>query len=143
VLVDFSDQQRGLLAVHQIWRDLFLDVSLVSVIFCGGAGAGARWVLWSEDVDPEVVDLSLFSYFMGGMRWFLVQGSTGTSPGQLATATCASLLAAGLFIDSQSLVGDGAFLDLAMEEARRLFQHASWRRWSVGAAASFGESRKA
>jgi hypothetical protein len=106
-------------------------------------GAGARWVLWSEDVGPEVVDLSFFPYFMGGMWWFLVQGSTGMFPGQRATSTCALLLAAGLFIDSQSLVGDGAFLDLAMEEARRLFQRVSWRCWSVAAAASFGECRKA
>jgi hypothetical protein len=88
-------------------------------------GARARWVLWSEDVGPEVVDLSLFPDFIGGMRWFLFQGSTGTSPGRHATTTYASLLAAGLFIDSQSLIGDGAFLDLAMEEVRRLFQRAS------------------
>jgi hypothetical protein len=108
-----------------IWRDLFLDVSLASVVFYGGAGAGARWVLWSEDVRPEVLDLLLFPDFIGGMRWFLIQGSTGTSPGRRATTTYASLLAAGLVIDSQSLIGDGAFLDLAMEEARRLFQHAS------------------
>jgi hypothetical protein len=45
----------------------------------------------------------------------------GTSPGRHATTTCASLRAAGLFIDSQSLVGDGAFSDLAMVEAQRLF----------------------
>jgi hypothetical protein len=44
-------------------------------------GTGVRWVLWSEDVGPEVVDLSLFPDFIGGMRWFLVQGSTGMSPG--------------------------------------------------------------
>jgi hypothetical protein len=82
-------------------------------------------VLWSEDVGPEVMDLSLFPDFIGGMRWFLVQESTGTSPGRCATATCASVLAVGMFIDSQSLIGDGAFLDMAMEEARRLFQRAS------------------
>jgi hypothetical protein len=38
VLVDLSDRQRGLLAIYQIWRDLFLDMSLASVVFCGGAG---------------------------------------------------------------------------------------------------------
>jgi hypothetical protein len=38
VLVDPSDRQRGLLAVHQIWRDLFLDVSLVFVVIDGDAG---------------------------------------------------------------------------------------------------------
>jgi hypothetical protein len=40
----------------------------------------------------------------------LVEDSTGTSPGRRAPATCASLRAAGLFIDLQSLIGDGAFL---------------------------------
>jgi hypothetical protein len=84
-------------------------------------GAGARWILWSEDVGPEVVGLSHFPDFIGGMRWILVQGSTGTSPGQRAKAICALLLAAGLFIDSQSLFGDGAYLDQAMVEVRRLF----------------------
>jgi hypothetical protein len=39
-----------------------------------------------------------------------------------AIATCASLLAAGLFIDYKILVGVGAFLNLAMVEARRLFR---------------------
>jgi hypothetical protein len=38
VLVDLSDRQCGLLVVHQIWRDLFLDVSLTSVVSYGGAG---------------------------------------------------------------------------------------------------------
>jgi hypothetical protein len=33
-----------------------------------------------------------------------------------------------MFINSQSLVGDGASLDLAMVEARRLFQCSSRRR---------------
>jgi hypothetical protein len=51
----------------------------------------------------------------------LVQDSTGTSPGRRDTTICVSLLAAGLFIDSQSLIGDGAFLDLAMVETRHLF----------------------
>jgi hypothetical protein len=36
-------------------------------------------VLWSEDVAPEVVDLSLLFVFIDEMRWFLVQGSTGMS----------------------------------------------------------------
>jgi hypothetical protein len=38
VLVDPLDRQRGLLTVHQIWRDLFLDVSLVFVVIHGDAG---------------------------------------------------------------------------------------------------------
>jgi hypothetical protein len=33
-----SEQQRDLLAVLQIWQDLFLDVSLVPVVIHGGAG---------------------------------------------------------------------------------------------------------
>jgi hypothetical protein len=32
VLVDLLDRQLGLLAVLQIWRDLFLDVSLAFVV---------------------------------------------------------------------------------------------------------------
>jgi hypothetical protein len=79
--------------------------------------AGARWILWSEDVGPKVVDLPYFPNFADGMRLFLVQDSMGTFPGQRATGTCASLLAAGLFIGSQSLVGDSASSDLIMVEA--------------------------
>jgi hypothetical protein len=66
--------------------------------------------------------------------------------GDIPRSTCysdmSSLLAAGLFIDSKSLVGDGASLDLAMVEARHLFRRTSQRRWSVAAAASFGECGK-
>jgi hypothetical protein len=65
-----------------------------------------------------------------GRRQILVQDSTGTSPGRRATVTCVSLRAAGLFIDSQSLVGDGAFSDLAMVETRHLFRCSSRRCWS-------------
>jgi hypothetical protein len=43
--------------------------------------------------------------------------------------------AVGLFIDSKSLIGDGASLDLAMVEAKHLFRRASRRHWSVVAAA--------
>jgi hypothetical protein len=59
------------------------------------------------------------------------------SPGQRAIATSALVLAAGLFIDSQSLVGDGASLDLATVEARRLFQCAYRRRCSLAAPSWF------
>jgi hypothetical protein len=83
-------------------------------------------MLWIKDVGPKVVDLSLFPDFVGGMRWFLVQYSTATSPGRRATATCALMCAAGLFIESEILIGDDASLDLAMVEARRLFQRSSW-----------------
>jgi hypothetical protein len=38
------------------------------------------------------------------------------------------LRAAGLFIESQRLIGDVAFLDLEMVEARRFFWRALWRR---------------
>jgi hypothetical protein len=98
-------------------------------------------VLWSEDVGPEVVDLALVPDFDNRMRWILVQESTRTSPGRRAKVTSALLLVADLFIDSRSLVGDGAYLDLSMEEARRLFRHVSMRRWSLAAAASFSECR--
>jgi hypothetical protein len=56
----------------------------------------------------------------------LVQASTGTSPDRRATTTRVPLFVAGLFIDSQSVVpvSDGAHSDLAMVEARRLFQRA-------------------
>jgi hypothetical protein len=71
----------------------------------------------------KVVDMSIFTDFVDGRR--RIQDNTWTSSGQCATTTCASLRAAGLFIDSQSLVGDGALLDLAMVEARRFFWCAS------------------
>jgi hypothetical protein len=76
VLVISSDRQLGLLGALQIWRDLFLDVSLAFIVFHDGARIGARWMLLSEDVGPEVVNLSLFPDFVDGMRWILVQGST-------------------------------------------------------------------
>jgi hypothetical protein len=90
--------------------------------------AGARWFLWSEDIGLEVVDLSFFSDFVDGRQRILVQDNTyGDIPSRHATATCALLRAAGMFIDSQSLVGDGVFLDLALVEAQRQrpFRHAS------------------
>jgi hypothetical protein len=54
-------------------------------------------------------------------------------PGRHATSTCAPLRAAGLFIDSQSFVGDDIPLDLVMVEPQRLFQRrlggvGFWRR---------------
>jgi hypothetical protein len=47
-----------------------------------------------------------------------------------------------MFINSQSLVGDDVFLDLAMVEARRFFWRALWRRLSWAAATGFGGCRK-
>jgi hypothetical protein len=54
-----------------------------------------------------------FSDFVDGRGRLLVQDNTRASPGQRATSTCASLLAADPFIDSQNLVGDGVFFGLA------------------------------
>jgi hypothetical protein len=65
-----------------------------------------------------VVDLPFFSDYVDRRRQVLVQDSTGTSPGRRATMIGALLHAPGIFIDSQSLIGDGVFLDLAMVEAR-------------------------
>jgi hypothetical protein len=90
----------------------------------------------------EVVDLSFFPDFVDGMRGILGQDSMGTSPGRRTTTTCASLLVAGLFMDSQSLIDDDALLDQEMVEARRLLQRASRQCWSLDAAAGFGECRK-
>jgi hypothetical protein len=114
--------------VHQIGSLVFLlffrsGKICFSVCHWPLLAAGARWFLWSKDVGPEVVDLSFFSDFVDWRRWVLVQDSMEMSPGRRATTTCDLLRAAGLFIDSQSLVGDGAFLNLAMVEARRFF----WR----------------
>ena len=89
--------------------------------------AGARWFFWSEDLGPEVVDLPFFSDFVDGRQQILVQDSTGTSPVDVPQR---HVPAAGLFIDSQSLVGDDAFSDLAMMEARHIFRHSSRRRLS-------------
>jgi hypothetical protein len=92
--------------------------------------AGSRWFFWSEDADPGdggfVVLLRLH-------RWEatnLGPRQHETFPGQHAIAAGASLHAAGLFIDSHSLFGNGAFSYLAMVEAPRLLQRSSWRRWS-------------
>jgi hypothetical protein len=107
VLFGPLDRQLGLFAVLQIWRDRF------SVCPWPTQVARARWFLWSEDVGQEVGDLPFFLDFVDGKRRVLVQDIMGTSPGRRATTTCALPRAADLFIDSQSLVGDGAFLDLA------------------------------
>ena len=71
----------------------------------------------------------------------------GDVPGRRGTEACASLRAAGLFIDSQSHVldenpVDDAFSDLALVEARRLFRRSSWRLWSWAVAARYGGCRK-
>jgi hypothetical protein len=43
----------------------------------------------------------------------------------------------------KAMFGDGASLDLAMVEAWHFFQRSSWQYWSLAAAASFSEYRKA
>jgi hypothetical protein len=91
-------------------------------------------MLGSEDVGSEVVNLSFLLDFVDGMQRILVEDSTGTFRGRCATSPCASLLAVGLFIDSQSLVGDGASSDLAMVESWQLFKHCLGRHWSLAAA---------
>jgi hypothetical protein len=94
-------------------------------------------MLWNEDIGPGVVNLSFFPRLC---RWDAAD--LGPSSVRLATVICASLLATGMFIDSQSLVVDGASSDLAMVEVQRLFQRSSRRRWSLVAAASFSKCRK-
>ena len=128
MLVGLSDRQLGLLVVLQIWRDQFLVVSLAFVIIRDGAGGWGEVVLLERGCSSGGGGSSFLSDFVDGRRQILVQDSTGTSPGRRATTTCALLRAAGLFIDSQSLVGDGAFSDLAMVEARRLFRRSPRRR---------------
>jgi hypothetical protein len=34
---------------------MFLNMSLEFVVIHGSAGVKARWILWNEDVGPEVV----------------------------------------------------------------------------------------
>jgi hypothetical protein len=48
-------------------------------LFLATLGAMVRWMLWSEDVGPEAVDLSLFLNFVVRMQQILVQDNTKTS----------------------------------------------------------------
>jgi hypothetical protein len=123
-------------------QDQFLGVSLAFVVIRDDIGGRARWFFWSGDVGLEVMDMSFFSDFIDGRRQILIQDSMGTSLGRHATTTCASLLGAGMFIDSQSLIGDGTILNLAMVEARRFFQCPSRRPWRWVAATGYGICRK-
>jgi hypothetical protein len=92
--------------------------------------AKVRWFFWSEDVGPEVVDTPFFSDFVDGRWRILVQDSKGTPLGPRATWACTSL-----FIDSQSLVGDGAFLGSCNDEGSASLLV------SVSAALEFGGGR--
>jgi hypothetical protein len=75
-----EDRQLGLLTFLQIWRDLFLGVSLAFVVIHSGAETGARWMFCSEDSCSEMVDLSLSLDFVDGICQILVQDSTGMFP---------------------------------------------------------------
>jgi hypothetical protein len=81
--------------------------------------------LESEDVGPEVVDLSLFLDFVNRMQQILIQGSTRIFLGRRTIMTCASMR---MVINSQSFVDDSALFILAMvEEAHHLFKCTSRR----------------
>jgi hypothetical protein len=119
-----------------------LGVSLAFVVIhCGVEGQGEvdaqERGCWSRGGASVILP-----DFIDRMRRILVQDSTRTSPSRLTTMTYALLLAAGLFIESQNLVDDGASLTLAMVDARLLFQRSSRRRWNLAATVSFGECRK-
>jgi hypothetical protein len=88
-------------------------------------------MLWSEDVGPEMVDLSLFPDFVDEIHWIFVQDRMRMSSRWPATTICGSMLAAGLFIDSGNFVGDGDFFGYdKMVEARRLLERVYKRRSS-------------
>jgi hypothetical protein len=66
--------------------------------------AETRWMLWSNEVGPEVVDLSLFRNFVVEMWWTFLQDSTGASVGRCATTTCVLLLAADLSVINRGIL---------------------------------------
>jgi hypothetical protein len=66
-LFDPSDRQYGLLVVHQIWQDLFLDVSLVFIVIHGGARGRGEVDTREQGCWSGAVDLSLFPNFVGGL----------------------------------------------------------------------------
>jgi 3-polyprenyl-4-hydroxybenzoate decarboxylase len=63
-------------------------------------------MLWSQDVGPEVVELSLFPDACQ-IDMYLAGGAVDISG--RAKSTCASLFTAGMFIYLQSLIGGGDF----------------------------------
>jgi hypothetical protein len=134
------DRQLGLFDVLQIWGDQFLITLPLFIVIHGSAGAGARWMLWSKDLDRGWWIYRIFPDFIdGSMQWILVQGGTRTSHRQRqhAITTCALLLAAVLLIDLQNSVGDGASLDLGAMEVRRFFQSASMWMLEFGGGCGF------
>jgi hypothetical protein len=98
-------------------------------------GIGARWMLWSKDASRRWWICRYFSASSMGCGGSWCKIARRCPP--RAIATCVSLLAASLLIDSQSFIGDDVLLDLAGVEARRLFQRASRWRWSLAATAGF------
>jgi hypothetical protein len=142
VLVDLSDRQCGLLAVHQIWRELFLGVSLASIVSCGGAGGrGEVGALergcWSGGGGSVVIPR---------LCWWDAVVLGPRKHGDVPRSTCHSdMCLAACSGPVHRLTKPRwwwCFLDLAKEVARRLFQRASWRHWTVAAAASFSACRK-
>jgi hypothetical protein len=129
VLFDSLDWQLCILAV------------LLGVIHDGSGGRGKVDVL-EQGCWPG----SGGSVFFFRLRWWdavdFAPRWYGDVPGQHVTTTCALLLATGMFIYLQSLVSDGASMNLEMVKARRLFQYASRRCWSLAVAAGFGKYRK-
>jgi hypothetical protein len=100
-------------------------VLLAFVVICDGAGGLG-----------EVILLERGCWYGGGgfvvlprlRRWEatdLGPRQYGMSPDRRATPTRVSLHTAVLFIDSQSLFGDGAFSDLTLVEVRRLLRRLS------------------
>jgi hypothetical protein len=71
--------------------------------------AGARWILWSEDIGQEVVDLSLSpTSSMGcGGSWY--KEAWRCPPVDVQKRHLPSLLVVGLFLDSQTLTDDASF----------------------------------
>lgn len=104
---------------------MFLGVLLVFVAIRGGAGGqgetdAMEYGGWSDGGGSIILPRPR-RWTMGcdGYRSKVAWGL----PGRRAIVTCASLLAAILFVDLGSLVGNSASLDPEMVEARRVF----WR----------------
>jgi hypothetical protein len=72
--------------------------------------AKARCFLWSEDVSPEVVDLSFFPDFVDGRAAVLGARQHGDIPRSMCHNDMSLAACSGP-------VGDGALLDLATVEA--------------------------
>jgi hypothetical protein len=127
------------LVISLFFRSGKICFSGVSLSFAGGLG--------------EVVSLELGCWYEGGGYAVLLRlhrwEAADLGPRQhgyvlrsTCTTTCALLRAACMFIDSQSLIVNGALLDLSMVEARYFFWHASRRHWTWATAVGFDGCRK-